>query len=156
MPPVVSHPPPPPPLSGHLRCISASSGTPMWPRRFPSDLPCRIGFRSIEFREIHCDQGQRILDRCADAPEKFTICIDRKGEKGGRLAHPSWTMSRLELITPVPGYVEAAMGGNTQRGSGEGATTEGTTVCGDSGKRGISLSNTGRRVNIVEKMNMTS
>ena len=106
MPPVVSHPPPPPPLSGHLRCISASSGTPMWPRRFPSDLPCRIGFRSIEFREIHCDQGQRILDRCADAPEKFTICIGRKGEKGGRLAHPSWTMSRLELITPVPGYGE--------------------------------------------------
>ena len=78
----------------------------MWPRRFPSDLPCRIGFRSIEFREIHCDQGQRMLDRCADAPEKFTICIGRKGEKGGRLAHPSWTMSRLELITPVPGYGE--------------------------------------------------
>ena len=33
------------------------------------------------------------------------------------------------------------MGGNTQRGSGEGATTEGTTVCGDLGKRGSSLSN---------------
>ena len=32
--------------------------------------------------------------------------------------------------------MEAAMGGNTQRGSDEGATAEGTTVCSDSGKRG--------------------
>ena len=32
--------------------------------------------------------------------------------------------------------LEAAMGGNTQRGSSEGATTEVTTACGDSGKRG--------------------
>ena len=95
MPLVVSQPPPPPPLSGHLRCISASSGTPMWPRRFPSDLPCGISFRSIEFREVHCDQGQRILDRCAGALEKFTICIDRKGKKGGRLLHSSWMWMTL-------------------------------------------------------------
>ena len=106
MPLVVSQLPPPPPSSGHIRCISASSGTPMWPRRFSSDPPCGISFHSVEFREVHCDQGQRILERCAGALEKFTICIDRKGKKGGRLPHSSWMMSQLKLITPVPGHGE--------------------------------------------------
>ena len=52
-------------------------------------------------------------------------------------------------------WVEAAMGCNTQRGSGEGTATEGTMVC-DGGKEGMSLSNTGHRANIVKEMNMTS
>ena len=88
MPLVVSQPPPPPPLSGQLRCISASSGTLMWPERFPSNLPCGISFRSVEFREVHCDQGQRILDWCAGALEKFTICIDKKGKDVACLIPP--------------------------------------------------------------------
>ena len=53
------------------------------------------------------------------------------------LSEPSTeTQGNQELGGDSTSSVEAAMGGNTQRGSGEGTATEGTTVCDDSGKRG--------------------
>ncbi|KAF9781699.1 hypothetical protein BJ322DRAFT_1111630 [Thelephora terrestris] len=78
---VVSQAPPPPPLRGHLRCINVTPGTPLWPKSFPSDLPCSLNFRSVEFQNVHCSNGQQILDLCAGTLEEFTICIDRKGER---------------------------------------------------------------------------
>jgi hypothetical protein len=80
-PPVVSQAPPPPPLRGHFRYINVTPGTPLWPKRFPSDLPCGLNFRSVEFRNVHCSKGQKILDLCAGTLEELTICIDRKGER---------------------------------------------------------------------------
>ena len=93
-----------PPLRGHLRCIGVSPSSPMWPRGFPSDLPHGIGFRSIEFRDVHCGQGQQILDGCADSLETFTIQIDRKGEHQGTvLLFPHVTEAET---TPFLGHGE--------------------------------------------------
>lgn len=71
----------PPPLRGHLRIARSSPGNPVWPREFPCRLPNGMNFRSVEFQDVHCAQGQQILDMCAGSLEKFTIRIDTKGER---------------------------------------------------------------------------
>jgi len=78
VPPVVSQSPP---LRGHLRCTGLSPMNPMWPREFALDLPNGINFRSIEFRGIHWEQGQQILDGCASSLEEFTIQAIGSGEE---------------------------------------------------------------------------
>ena len=72
----------PPPLRGHLRCAG------LGPRRIPLlatelafDLQSGINFRSVEFKDVHWERGQQILDGCAGTLEEFTVHIAGDGKK---------------------------------------------------------------------------
>ena len=83
-----------------------------------------------------------------DEGESTVVFIGGRARRGSL---PRPLVPRRDVVVASKKKVEAAMGGNTQRGSGEGTATEGTTVVMIRGKEGISLSNTGRRANIVEE-----
>ena len=72
----------PPPLRRHLRCAGFG------PRRIhllatelAFDLQSGIGFRSIEFKDVHWERGQKILDGCAGSLEESAVCVVDHGEK---------------------------------------------------------------------------
>ena len=69
-----------PPLCGHLQFVGLSQMDPAWTREFAFDLPNGINFHSVEFRDVHWEHGQQILDGCADSLEEFTVHVIRHGE----------------------------------------------------------------------------
>ena len=77
MPPIVTKSPP---LRGHLRCGNLDLEDPRWTREFAFDLPNGINFRSVEFRGVHWEHGQHILDGCAGSLEEFTGHFINHGE----------------------------------------------------------------------------
>ena len=69
-----------PPLRGHLRCGNLDLEDPRWTSEFAFDLPNGINFRSVEFRGVHWEHGQHILDGCASSLEEFTGHFINHGE----------------------------------------------------------------------------
>ena len=70
-----------PPLNGRLRCASLYSGDPEWTKEFAFGPLGGINFRSVEFRDVHREHGQHILDGCASSLEEFTVRITGDGKK---------------------------------------------------------------------------
>ena len=64
-----------PPLRGHFRCVGVNPKVPGWLKEFAFDLPNGVSFRSIEFQDVHRENGQHILDGCASSLEEFTLTI---------------------------------------------------------------------------------
>ena len=72
----------PPPLRGHLRCSGLGPRRiPIWATELAFDLQNGINFRSVEFKDVHWERGQQILDGCASSLEEFAVHIIGNGEK---------------------------------------------------------------------------
>ena len=70
-----------PPLRGHFRYFGLRSTRRLLPNGFASGLPNGINFRSVEFKEVRREQGQKILDGCASSLQEFTMWVVRDGEE---------------------------------------------------------------------------
>jgi hypothetical protein len=95
VPPIVGQSPP---LRGHLRCAGLSPRNPVWPREFAFDLPNGINFRSIEFQDVHWEQGQQILNGCASSLEEFTVHIT---EDGANASLPPFVQPELSAVVSI-------------------------------------------------------
>ena len=70
VPPVVTRSPP---LRGRLQFVGLRPTDPVWTREFAFDLPNGINFRSIEFRDLHWEHCQHVLDACAGSLEELAV-----------------------------------------------------------------------------------
>ena len=78
VPPIVTQHPP---LNGRFRCAFLYSRDPEWAKELAFGPLRGINFRSVEFRDVHWEHCQHILDGCASSLEEFTVRIDGDGEK---------------------------------------------------------------------------
>ena len=91
-----------PPLNGRLRCASLYSGDPEWTKEFAFGPLGGINFRSVEFRDVHREHGQHILDGCASSLEEFTVRITGDGKESPPRFFRAAKTERLVHISSTP------------------------------------------------------